>query len=142
VAAFMGAIGLASFPALFEATGHPSFLTSVELIGPGIAAITMAYRPEGGVFYAGRDLAALLPWRKDAREEKELAEAKRRELDITRDEINDLGITRAFTIEKVAQLDRALDIQDQMLERPGHLHHEVLEVLEEEIGVGDGAPVS
>src|SRR5690606_18934108 len=115
VAAFMGAIGLASFPALFEVMGHPSYLTSVELIGPGIAAITMAYRPEGAVFYAGRDLAGLLPWRKDAREEKAAAEARTRAQDITRDEINDLGLTRPFTLERVAQLDRALNIADEML---------------------------
>ena len=118
VAGFMAAIGLASFPALFEVMGKPSYLTSVELIGPGIAALFMAYRPEGGVFYAGRDLAGLLPWRRDAREEKELAEAKLRSQDITRDEINDLGLARPFTLEKVAQLDRALHIADEMLERP------------------------
>ena len=118
VAAFMATLGLASFPALFEVMGKPSYLTSVELIGPGIAALFMAYRPEGGVFYAGRDLAGLLPWRSDAREEKELAEAKQRSQDITRDEINDLGLGRSFTLEKVAQLDRALNIADEMLERP------------------------
>jgi branched-chain amino acid transport system permease protein len=118
VAAFMGAIGLASFPALFEVLGKPSFLTSVELIGPGIAAIVMVYRPEGSVFYAGRDLAGLLPWRHDAREEKALAVAKERAQDVTKDEIGELGLSRPFTIEKVAQLDRALNIADEMLERP------------------------
>ena len=119
VAAFMGAIGLASFPALLEVSGHATWLTSVELIGPGIAAITMAYRPEGGVFYAGRDLARLLPWRDDAKQEYEEAEAKARAENIGKDEINDLGLTRPFTVEKVAQLDRALNIADEMLERPG-----------------------
>ncbi|MCU1376133.1 MAG: hypothetical protein JWO68_3419, partial [Actinomycetia bacterium] len=117
VAAFMATIGLASFPAFFEVMGKPSYLTSVELVGPGIAALLMAYRPEGAVFYAGRDLAGLLPWRRDAREEKALAVAKERSVNITRDEINDLGLTRAFTVEKVAQLDRALNIADEMLER-------------------------
>src|SRR5713101_4660457 len=53
VAAFMGAIGIAAFPALYEVTGQPSFLTSVELLGPGIVAIAMAYRPEGSAFYIG-----------------------------------------------------------------------------------------
>ena len=57
----------------------------------------MAYRPEGAVFYAGRDLAGLLPWRKDAREEKALAAAKARAEDIRQDEIGDLGLTRPFT---------------------------------------------
>jgi hypothetical protein len=118
VAAFMGTIGLASFPALFEVMGKPSFLTSVELIGPGLAAIAMAYRPEGAVFYTGRDLAGLLPWRRDAREEKALVVAKQRAQDVTRDEIGELGLSRPFTIEKVAQLDRALNIADEMLERP------------------------
>ena len=119
VAAFMGAVGLMTFPALYEVLGRPSYLTSVELIGPGIAAIGMAIRPEGAVFYAGRDLAGFLPWRRDAREDKELRIARARAEDITKDEINDLGIARPFTIEHAAQLDRALDIADAMLERPG-----------------------
>lgn len=118
IAAFMGAIGLAAFPALYEVTGRPSFLTSVELIGPGIAAVVMAFRPEGAVFYSGRDLAPRLPWRHDAKEDKAVAVARTRATDITRDEINDLGLARPFTIEKVAQLDRALHIADEMLERP------------------------
>jgi branched-chain amino acid transport system permease protein len=113
-AGFMAVLGLASFPALFEVTNHWSPLTSVELIGPGIAAITMAYRPEGAVFYAGRDLAGILPWRKDARAEKHAAEAKRREGDIRLDEVGDLGLTRAFSADKVAQLDRVLGIADDV----------------------------
>lgn len=127
VGAFMGAAGLASFPALFEVLGRPSYLTSVELIGPGIAAIAMAYRPEGAVFYSGRDLAGLLPWRKDAREEKALEVAKARAQDVTKDEIGELGLTRPFTVEKAAQLDRALHVADELLERPtiGLLHDEV-----------------
>lgn len=112
VSAFMGLIGLASFPALFEVLGKPSWLTAIELIGPGIAAIAMAYRPEGAVFYSGRDLAGLLPWRKDAREEKALAVAKEREQNIGKDEIGDMGLTRPFSADKVAQLDRVLDITD------------------------------
>jgi hypothetical protein len=123
IAGFMGAVGLASFPALFEAAGQPSYLTALALVGPGIAAIAMAYRPEGAVFYSGRDLAGLLPWRSDAREEKALAMAKLRSQDISRDEINDLGLGRAFTIEKVAQLDRALHVQDDLLERPALAVH-------------------
>jgi branched-chain amino acid transport system permease protein len=148
VAAFMGAIGLASFPALFEVLGHPSWLTSVELIGPGIAAITMAFRPEGAVFYAGRDLAAKLPWRKDAKEELEIMEARKRAEDVRFDEVGELGLSRPFTIEKVAQLDRALGIQDQMLERPGVEHQVVAELApdvststEPEEEVRSGAPV-
>jgi len=112
--AFMAVTGLASFPALFEVTNHWSPLTSVELIGPGIAAITMAYRPEGAVFYAGRDLAGILPWREDARAEKHAAETKRREGDIRLDEIGNLGLTRAFSPDKVAQLDRVLGIADEV----------------------------
>jgi hypothetical protein len=92
--------------------GKPSWLTAIELIGPGLAAIAMAYRPEGAVFYSGRDLAGLLPWRKDARLEKELMVAKEREQNIGKDEINDMGLTRPFTADKVAQLDRVLDITD------------------------------
>jgi branched-chain amino acid transport system permease protein len=117
VAAFMGVIGLASFPALYELLGKPSWLTAIELIGPGIAAIAMAYRPEGAVFYSGRDLAGLLPWRKDARIEKELMVAKEREQNIGKDEINDMGLSRPFTPDKVAQLDRVLDITDLVDEK-------------------------
>jgi hypothetical protein len=119
VACFMGVLGLASFPALYEVMGQPSYLTSVELLGPGLAAIAMAYRPEGAVFYGGRALAPRLPWRRDAKEDKAMLMAKRRAENIHRDEINDLGLSVPFTIEKVAQLDRALHIADEMLERPG-----------------------
>ena len=118
VAAFMGAIGLASFPAISEVFGNPQWLTQLALIGPGIAAVAMAYRPEGAVFYSGRDLAGLLPWRQDARDEKAAYEAKERAEDITKDEINDLGLTRPFTSDKVAQLDRALDVTDLLDEHP------------------------
>lgn len=118
VAAFMGVIGLASFPALYQLLGKPSWLTAVELIGPGIAAVAMAFRPEGAVFYSGRDLAGLLPWRADAREEKALMVAKEREMNIGKDEIGDMGITRPFTPDKIAQLDRVLDITDEVDEHP------------------------
>ena len=114
VAAFMGALGLASFPAISELFGNPQWLTQLALIGPGIAAVAMAYRPEGAVFYSGRDLAGLLPWRQDARDEKALLVAKEREQNIGKDEINDLGLTRPFTADKVAQLDRVLDVTDQL----------------------------
>jgi hypothetical protein len=90
----------------------------LALIGPGIAAIAMAYRPEGAVFYSGRDLAGMLPWRKDAREEKAIAVAKERSQNIAKDEINDLGLTRPFTADKVAQLDRVLDVTDALEEHP------------------------
>ena len=139
VAAFMGAIGLASFPALqqiFKNHGllndlfGSGWLTSVALIGPGIAAITMAFRPDGAVFYAGRDLAALLPWRRDAREEKALFVARQRAQDVGRDEIGELGLIRPFTEDNVAQLDRRLRIADELA---GHapvsmngVHEEVL----------------
>jgi branched-chain amino acid transport system permease protein len=118
IAAFMGVIGLASFPALNELLGKPSWLTSIELIGPGIAAITMAFRPDGAVFYAGRDLAGLLPWRDDAREEKRLLVEKDRAEHINKDEIGDLGLGRPFSTEKVAQLDRVLDISDDLARHP------------------------
>jgi branched-chain amino acid transport system permease protein len=118
IASFMAVVGLASFPAINELLGKPSWLSAIELIGPGIAAVTMAFRPEGAVFYAGRDLAALLPWRKDAKEEKALLVAKAREEDIGRDEIGELGLTRPFTPDKVSQLDHVLRVADQLDERP------------------------
>jgi branched-chain amino acid transport system permease protein len=114
VSAFLGAIGLAVFPALYEASHHAAFLSSIELIGPGLAAISMAYRPEGAVFYAGRDLAGFLPWRRDAREEKARLQAKRRDEDVRRDEVSELGLSRPFTIDKVAQLDSVLGVTDEL----------------------------
>jgi branched-chain amino acid transport system permease protein len=137
IAAFMAVVGLALFPAINELLGKPPWLSAIELIGPGIAAISMAFRPEGAVFYAGRDLAGFLPWRKDAREEKAITVEKLREQDIGRDEIGELGLSRPFTLDKVSQLDRVLHVTDELDEHPlvpeasavGALHPE---------GQGDG----
>jgi hypothetical protein len=60
----------------------------------------------------------MLPWRKDAREEKALEVAKMRDQNIKRDEIGDLGLTRAFTPDKVSQLDRVLHVTDELDEHP------------------------
>jgi branched-chain amino acid transport system permease protein len=119
VSAFMGMLGLAILPAIQELFHNASWLTSIALIGPGLAAISMAYRPEGAVYYAGRDLAGLLPWRKDAREEKAAAVQQARELDVRLDEIGDLGLARPFTEDKVAQLDRVLGIADDLARNGG-----------------------
>jgi branched-chain amino acid transport system permease protein len=141
-AAFLGVTGLMSLTALSEVFGNPNYLSSIALIGPGLAAIGMAYRPEGTVFYSGRDLAPLLPWRSDARAEKARVDAERRRQDVTRDELNDLGLTRAFSVEKVAQLDRVLRIQDEMLERPGlALSLDAAGTGHTEQDVASGAPV-
>ena len=142
VAAFMGVLGLMSFPALYEVTGKPSWLSSIELIGPGLAAIGMAFRPEGAVFYAGRDLAGLLPWRRDAREEKAWAAARRRQQDIRYDEIGDLGLTRAFTAEKVAQLDRVLHVADDLAARPDRPAIDLRAIGSSNEEVSSAAPVS
>jgi branched-chain amino acid transport system permease protein len=132
IAAFMGALGLMSFPALQQVFGNPPWLSALPVIGPGIAAIAMAFRPEGAVFYSGRDLAPLLPWRKDAREEKAWDEKRMRQQDIRRDEIGEMGLERPFTDEKVAQLDRILAVADELADRPatgdGHVA-----VVEEEV---------
>ena len=119
VSAFMGMLGLALLPAIAELFHNASWLTSIALIGPGLAAISMAYRPEGAVYYAGRDLAGLLPWRKDAREEKAAAVKQARALDVRLDEIGDLGLARPFTEDKVAQLDRVLGIADDLSHNGG-----------------------
>jgi branched-chain amino acid transport system permease protein len=126
IAAFLGVLGLASFPALIEWTHNVSWLASLlssfELIGPAIAAISMAYRPDGAVFYAGRDLAGILPWRRDAREEKALRDAKARDADIARDEIGELGLGRPFSDEKIAQIDQKLGVADDLARRPNNGH--------------------
>lgn len=114
IAAFLGALGLMFFPALQQLFGNPKALASLELIGPGIAAMVMAYRPEGGVFYAGRDLARLLPWRADAKQEHEDAIVELRQRDIRRDEIGEIGLSRPYEASKMFQLDRVLGIADDV----------------------------
>ena len=48
----------------------------------------------------------------------QLMAAKLRSEHIERDEIGDLGLTRAFTVDKVAQLDRVLHVADDLARRP------------------------
>lgn len=114
VAAFMGAVGFLSFPALQQVAGNPEWMNSIQLLGPGVAAMFMAYRPEGGVFYAGRDLAGLLPWRSDARAQRAAEVAEVRSRDVRRNELGEIGVTRDFDHETIAQLDRVLGISDDV----------------------------
>ena len=132
-AAFVGVISLAAFPALYELLHQATWLDEVALIGPGLAAVGMAYRPAGTVFYAGRDLAGLLPWRRDARREKALAVAQLRDQNIGRDEIGELGLTRPFSLDKVVQLERVLHVADDLAQRPSELT--VTDLVEERHGV-------
>ena len=112
------------------------------MIGMDTNTLLRRTRPEGAVFYAGRDLAGLLPWRKDAREEKAWTVARRREQDIRHDDIGDLGLTRAFTAEKVAQLDRVLHVADDLAARPDRPAIDLRAIGSSNEEVSSAAPVS
>lgn len=117
IAPFIAAIGLAAFPAIQELLGHPSYLSSFELLGPGLLALAMVSHPDG-LIADWSAMAGLLPWRHDARRQMTEVAAKARDEDITRDEIGDLGIRRPFTDRKVAQLDAVLGVSDALRAPP------------------------
>ncbi len=95
--------------------GNPSWLTSISLIGPGLAAITMAYQARGGGLLrrAGHGRAAAVASRRHGRRRPwpwpRLAPSTSRG---TRSAIS--GSTRPFTLDKVAQLDRVLHVADEL----------------------------
>ena len=73
--------------------------------GPGLLAIGMVVNQRGAIYEMGRGFAPLLPWRSDAREELALERASKKE-----PEIGELGLTRSFTNDNVAAIDRRLGI--------------------------------
>jgi branched-chain amino acid transport system permease protein len=73
--------------------------------GPGLLAIGMVVNQRGAIYEMGRGFAPLLPWRADAREEQARERAGKRE-----PEVGELGLTRPFTADDVAGLDRELGI--------------------------------
>lgn len=109
VAPFIAAVVLAGTPALQELLGQPWYLTSFELLGPGLLAFLLIANPNGIVSTWG-SAAGLLPWRHDARKEMKQMVTRLRDEDITRDDINDLGLARPFTSRKAMQLEGALGV--------------------------------
>jgi branched-chain amino acid transport system permease protein len=88
----------------------------LRIFGPGLGAIGMVVNQRGAAFRSGRDLARYLPWRPDAREEYAAEKAKKRD-----PEPGDLGLTRPFTPDEVALIDRRLGIADELAARPAVL---------------------
>ena len=100
----------AALAARLEATENVDWLVWMfdEILvpfGPGLLAIGMVVNQRGAIYEMGRGFAPLLPWRHDAREEQALEKAANRE-----PEVGELGLTKAFTADDVAGLDRRLGI--------------------------------
>jgi len=111
-AALFGGVNTILFIVVKERLGW-SWLSALEVLGPGFMAVAMVANPRGAVTDIGRGFAPLLPWRTDARARL------RNDRDNTRvDEIGELGIARAFTADDVFNLDRRLGIVD-LVNGPG-----------------------
>ncbi len=82
-----------------------SWLSALEILGPGIMAVVMAYRPTGAVAEMGRGFAPLLPWRSDARARLRAEQAANRE-----PEPGELGLVRPFDPAEIAEIDRVLGL--------------------------------
>ncbi len=110
-----------------EQAGGPSFLISfadfMRHFGPGLGAIGMVVNQRGAAFETGRQNAWLLPWRKDAREEREISAAKARE-----PEIGELGLTKPFGRLEVVAIERRLGVVDELAETDPVLTGELEEV--------------
>lgn len=86
-----------------------SFLTALEILGPGVMAVALVANPAGAVAEIGRGFAHLLPWRKDAKE------AHRSEVRAKREpEFGELGLSRPFTAADVNAIDRRLGIAEKV----------------------------
>ncbi len=86
-----------------------SWLTALEVLGPGLMAVAMVLRPAGAVAEMGRGFARFLPWRTDARAEHAAEVAAARE-----PEPAELGLTRPFTDTDIAATERALAISGEL----------------------------
>jgi len=86
-----------------------------KALGVGLAAIGMAFRPQGAAVDMGRSFAPLLPWRSDARAEK-----RAEKLAALESEVGELGLHRDFTPEDVIALDRTLGIVDDVTPVDGY----------------------
>jgi hypothetical protein len=87
----------------------------VRALGVGLAAIGMAFRPQGAAVDMGNRFAPLLPWRSDARAEK-----RAEKLAALESEVGELGLHRDFTPEDVIALDRQLGIVDDVTPVDGY----------------------
>ncbi len=105
-AALFGGVNTILFIVIKERLGW-SWLSALEILGPGLMAVAMVVNTRGAVTDMGRAFSPLLPWRQDAREQLRLGHASSRE-----DEIGELGLDRPFTRDHVNDLDKHLGIVD------------------------------
>ncbi len=111
-AALFGGVNTVAFIVVKSTFGW-SWLSALEILGPGLMAVALVSRPDGAVREIGRSLAPLLPWRSDAREAR-----RTRTGSGAPDEVGELGLSRPFTAEAVAAIERHLGIGDELV-RPG-----------------------
>ena len=100
----------AALAARLDETGNAGFLVWLfeEVFvpfGPGLLAIGMVVNQRGAIYEMGRGFAPVLPWRRDAREEQRLEREANRE-----PEVGELGLSRPFTSDDVAAIDRRLGV--------------------------------
>ncbi|MGQ0823688.1 MAG: branched-chain amino acid ABC transporter permease [Actinomycetota bacterium] len=81
----------------------------LTILGPGLAALGVLRNPAGAVVAIGEAFAPLIPWRRDAREEKRAAAARRAE-----PEVGEMGLTRRFESEEVTFVDKQLGVVDDL----------------------------
>ncbi len=105
-AALFGGVNTILFIVIKERLGW-SWLSALEILGPGLMAVAMVVNTRGAVTDMGRAFSPLLPWRHDARDQFRLEHATERE-----DEVGELGLGRPFTRDHVNDLDRQLGIVD------------------------------
>ncbi|MDQ1533273.1 MAG: branched-chain amino acid transport system permease protein livM [Actinomycetota bacterium] len=113
VASVAGALfaGVFGFVLIYvKDTWHLSLWRSLEILGPGLAALGIIRNPSGAVIPIGDAFAPLLPWRKDA---KERAAADKARTAVP--EIGELGLTRPFTASDVAEIERELGVADELI---------------------------
>ena len=118
IASVAGALfaGLFGFGLVYiKDTWHLSLWRSLEILGPGLAALGIIRNPSGAVVPIGDAFAPLLPWRKDA---KARADADKARLALP--EIGELGMTRAFTATDIVAIERELGVSDDL---NAHLLH-------------------
>jgi branched-chain amino acid transport system permease protein len=118
VASVAGALfaGLFGFGLVYiKDTWHLSLWRSLEILGPGLAALGIIQNPSGAIIPIGDAFAPLLPWRHDAKARAAIDKAR-----VAVPEIGELGITRAFTAADIIEIERELGITDDL---QAHLLH-------------------
>ena len=112
VASVAGALfaGVFGFGLIYiKDTWHLSLWRSLEILGPGLAALGIIRNPSGAVIPIGDAFAPLLPWRHDAK-----ARAAHDKARTAEPEIGELGLTRPFTATDVAEIERVLGVADDL----------------------------